>query len=86
MYVKVKVETLSDKKLIKIPLSLLLDSKYVYGVKNERLVALSVVPEHYFGSEVFISGLENDTFLLKKPLPQAVPNMKVSVVKEEEAL
>ena len=57
MDVNVKVEAFSDKKLIKIPLSLLLDSKYVYGVKNERLVALSVVPEHYFVQKFLLVGL-----------------------------
>ncbi|XLS29526.1 efflux RND transporter periplasmic adaptor subunit [Flavobacteriaceae bacterium M23B6Z8] len=58
--------------------SLLAENQFVYLIKNNSLQLQQVVPLNHFKDSVTVSGLEDNMLLLKEPIVNAYPGMKVT--------
>ncbi len=64
--------------------SLIAENQYVYTIESEALTLQRVIPLNYFKDSVTVSGLKDNISILKEPIANPYPGMKVKITSSHE--
>lgn len=84
MYMQAEISTVELSNVAEIERNLLLDDRYVFIVRDSLLQKKEVEVKHIADKTVFVTGIEDGSWLIQKPVPGAFDGMKVNPINLSE--
>lgn len=84
MYLEAHLTAKSEKNAIEVSRKLLIDNKQLFVVRDSVLDLIDVNPVYFSAEKAVITGIENGTLLLSKPVPGAYDGMQVQIFNDKQ--